>query len=78
MDSCRHLHLALIPRPATHKLRCRRCHLTITAEELNGRCCPECHEAHGIQSCEFEEISVPGDGKTRYRCEECGVIIDAD
>ena len=78
MDSCRHLHLVLIPQPITHKLRCRRCHLTITPEELKGSYCPECHEAHGVKVSDFEEINIPGDGKTRYRCEECGVIIDVD
>jgi hypothetical protein len=77
MDTCRHLHLVLIP-PAAPKLRCRHCHLTITAEELKGGHCPECFEAHGRKHSDFEEITSSGDGKTRYRCEECGVIIDAD
>ncbi len=77
MDSCRHLHLVLLPS-AAHKLRCRHCHLTITAEELNGSYCPECFDAHGRKSFDFEEISTPGDEKTRYRCEQCGVIIDVD
>jgi hypothetical protein len=52
--------------------------LTITAEELNGSYCPECYEAHGMKNSDFEEISTPGEVKTRYRCEECGVIIDVD
>jgi len=52
--------------------------LTITAEELNGGYCPECYEARGMKNSDFEEILIPGDGKTRYRCEGCGVIIDAD
>ena len=77
MNSCRHLHLVLLPQ-ATHKLRCRHCHLIITAEELKGSHCPECYEAHGRKNSNFEEISTSGDGKTRYRCEQCGVIIDVD
>jgi hypothetical protein len=78
MDSCRHLHLALIPQQATQKLRCQRCHLTITADELKEGHCPECYEEHGRVSSDFEEISTSGERKTRYRCEECGVIIDVD
>jgi rubrerythrin len=77
MDSCRHLHLVLLPQ-AANKLRCRHCHLTITAEELNNGYCPECYHTHGRKNSDFEEVETSGDGKTRYRCEECGVIIDVD
>jgi rubrerythrin len=77
MSSCRHLNLVLLP-PATQKLRCRQCHLTITAEELQGSHCPECHEAHGRKNFDFEEIKSAEDEKTRYRCEQCGVIIEVD
>lgn len=77
MSSCRHLHLVLLPK-APHKLRCRHCHLTISADELKSGHCPECYEVHGRKNSDFEEISTFMDGKTRYRCEQCGVIIDAD
>jgi hypothetical protein len=78
MNPCRHLHLVLLSPLATHKLRCRHCHLTITPEELEGGYCPECYEAKGIKNSNFEEISTPGDGKTRYRCEQCNAVIDVD
>lgn len=77
VNSCRHLHLVLLPR-AAHKLRCRHCHLTITAEELKGSHCPECYEVHGRKNTDFEEISEAEDKKTRYRCEQCGVLIEVD
>ncbi len=78
MSSCRHLHLVLLPRPAK-KLRCRHCHLTITAGELDGGYCPECFDALGRKNFDFEEVDAPAeDQKTRYRCEDCGVIIDVD
>ena len=33
MTTCRHQHLFLLP-PEKNRLRCRRCHLTITPDEL--------------------------------------------
>jgi len=57
------------------KLRCRHCHLTISAEELGTGDCPECFERDGIKRYDFEEISAPGLKKTQYRCEDCGAII---
>jgi LSD1 subclass zinc finger protein len=78
MSSCRHLNLVLLPRPAK-KLRCRHCHLTIAAEELGCGYCPECFDASGKKSFDFEEVNAPAeDEKTRYRCEDCGAIIDVD
>jgi DNA-directed RNA polymerase subunit RPC12/RpoP len=79
MTSCRHLHLVLLP-PQKSRLRCRTCHLTITPDELNeltGGYCPECFEAHGKKQYDFEEIPAADQEKTRYQCEECGVIIEA-
>jgi hypothetical protein len=78
MTSCRHQHLVLLP-PEKNRLRCRRCYLTITPDELNdltGGYCPECFESQGIKQYDFEEIPAEGE-KTRYQCEECGVIIEA-
>jgi hypothetical protein len=52
--------------------------LTIKADELGESYCPECFEIHGRKRYDFEEIVVAETGVTRYRCEECGVIIESD
>ena len=73
MTRCRHHHLALMPQKS-QRLRCRRCHLTIAADELRGGYCPECYETSGVKHDDFEElVSQP---RTRYRCEQCGAIIE--
>jgi len=77
MTSCRHLHLVLLPRLKS-RLRCRHCHLTITTDELQGRYCPECFEVHGIKRDDFEEVQAIDQEKTRYQCEQCGVIIETE
>ena len=77
MSQCKHLTLVLIPEKK-HVLRCRHCHLTIDADELQGRYCPECFENHGRRYYEFDEVESPDKGKTRYRCEQCGLIIEVD
>lgn len=74
---CRHLHLVLLP-PRKSRLRCRHCHLTITADELQGGYCPECLAVHGKRRDDFEEVQEAGREKTRYQCEECGAVIEAD
>lgn len=76
MTGCKHETLILLP-PGGKRLRCRHCHLTISAQELGSGCCPECLEALGIQRREFEEIPDPDAGRTRYRCEACGMLLDA-
>jgi methionyl-tRNA synthetase len=60
------------------KLRCRHCHLTLTADEVPGGYCPECFEEHGKKRFDFEKITDCGQTKTRYRCEACGAIIESD
>ena len=77
MTSCRHVHLVLLP-PKKSRLRCRHCHLTITADELQGSYCPECFEVNGNKSNDFEEIQATDQEKTRYQCEQCGVIIETE
>jgi hypothetical protein len=72
MTLCRHHNLSLIP-DAGLRLRCRHCHLSITVDELAGGCCPECFEQSGQRYKEFEEVAT--DDITRYRCEECGIIV---
>ncbi len=73
MAACRHTHLELLP-PSGQRLRCRHCHLTLTAEELGGGHCPECFEALGVRHYDFETLQ--GQEEVRYRCEQCGAVID--
>jgi len=77
MESCRHLHLVLLPKQKS-RLRCSHCHLTITADELQGRCCPECFEGSGSKRYDFEEIPAADQEMTRYQCEQCGAIIETE
>jgi len=77
MTPCRHMNLVLLP-DEKNKLRCRHCHLVITPEELQGGFCPECYEATGKKLYDFEEIKAEENGHTRYRCEDCGVIIEVE
>ncbi len=73
MPTCSHNNLLLLAAPAP-KLRCRHCHLTIRAEELDGGPCPECYEASGRRRYDFETlVEAPGSGQ--YRCEDCGILI---
>ena len=76
MTSCKHSALELIPeRKST--VRCKRCHLTMSADELGEGYCPECFEGTGTKQYDFESVTTPGNSGARYRCEECGVIINA-
>ena len=43
MSACPHRQLVLVRETHT-RLRCRHCHLTITAVDLAGRYCHECFE----------------------------------
>ncbi|MDY7036741.1 MAG: hypothetical protein SV375_11345 [Thermodesulfobacteriota bacterium] len=74
MTQCKHKNLILIP-PQNEKLRCRHCHLIIDVKEIGEGCCPECYEALGTKRRDFEKLKPEDDGKIRYRCEDCGVII---
>lgn len=76
MNNCRHQHLTLITSYAT-KLRCKHCHLTISAEELGDSHCPECFEERGERLSDFEEVPADEKAPVRYRCEECGVVIES-
>ena len=49
MPACSHEVLTLMPPPGA-RLRCRHCHLTITAQELGSGCCPECLEVYKVQA----------------------------
>ena len=77
MTSCKHLTLFLLPEKK-NMLRCRHCHLTIDPDELHGGYCPECFEVDGRRHYDFDEIEAADKEKIRYRCEQCGVIIETE
>jgi hypothetical protein len=74
MPSCTHRQLVLLPAQKA-RVRCRHCHLTINATDLDTRYCPECFETHRTKRYDFEEIATVETDEVRYRCEECGVLI---
>ena len=75
MTICKHSTLELLPeRKST--VRCKNCHLTISADDLGDGYCPECFDAAGVKRYDFESVAS-GASVTRYRCEECGAIIAA-
>jgi len=74
MNGCRHLNLVVIANSA-ERLRCRNCHLTIRADELGDGYCPECFEASGRKRYDFDVHISEESGMTRYRCEDCGVML---
>ena len=77
MTSCTHNTLLLLPAKKS-RLKCRHCHLTITAAELGDSFCPECYEIHSEKRYDFDEMDAEKPGTARYRCEECGVIIESE
>jgi hypothetical protein len=76
MTACTHYTLVLLPQKKS-RLQCRHCHLTITPAELREGYCPECYEVHGDRRYDFDEIDAEASGPAKYRCEECGVIIES-
>ncbi len=77
MTTCKHATLELIPERKS-RVRCKRCHLTLSADELGEGYCPECFGGTGAKHYDFESVVTPGHNGARYRCEECGVIINTD
>lgn len=75
MAACQHLQLVLV-RDTAVRFRCRHCHLTIKAEDLPGRYCPECFESTRVKRYDFEELAVADPAVVRYRCEACGGMIE--
>ena len=75
MGQCPHKHL-LVVTEASERLRCRRCHLTIKPEEVMDGCCPECYEQTGRRYDDFERINIAEQAATRYRCEQCGAMMN--
>jgi len=76
MNDCKHANLELLPeRKST--VRCKHCHLTISADELGDSYCPECFDREGVKNYQFETLASSDSNAARYRCEECGAIIPA-
>jgi transposase-like protein len=51
--------------------------LTIIVDELGEGYCPECFEIDGKRRYEFEEIKAEERNTARYRCEDCGAVIES-
>ncbi|MEN8264583.1 MAG: hypothetical protein ABFR82_14095 [Nitrospirota bacterium] len=77
MTTCSHTTIVLLPE-RKNILRCLHCHLTIRAEELGGSYCPECYEADGNKKYDFEKTETKEPETDRYRCENCGAIIESE
>ena len=76
VTKCHHRVLDELPPPPA-KLRCKTCHLTLSAEELGGGWCPECAETRGERNDDFEAVEAASSPTTRYRCDGCGLVIEA-
>lgn len=77
MPLCNHSTLELLPGKKS-RVRCRHCHLIIEADELGDGCCPECFEADGRKRYEFEELPETDNDIARYRCADCGIIVESE
>jgi predicted RNA-binding Zn-ribbon protein involved in translation (DUF1610 family) len=75
MTECRHYKLVLLPREES-RLQCEHCHLTIKPHELGEDYCPECFETFGKKQYDFKEIPVVETEISKYRCEDCGILIE--
>ncbi|MGH7872618.1 MAG: hypothetical protein ACREQO_10415 [Candidatus Binatia bacterium] len=76
MTACKHATLELLPKPKG-KVRCQRCSLTISVDELEDGFCPECFASVGVKHYNFTPVAPASEQGARYRCEECGAIIAA-
>ena len=52
--------------------------VSITAAELGTSHCPECYETSGAKRYDFEPVAPAAEGPSRLRCEDCGLMIDAE
>ena len=77
MHSCSHANLVQLPEKEK-RMKCRHCHLTIKAEDLKQGYCPECFDRTGNKRYDFEAVEPKKSAVTRYRCEDCGIIIESD
>lgn len=78
MPACKHQTLTQLSGANNPKLRCRYCDLTISETELGDGYCPECYEVHQVKRYDFAKVLSEEKGKTRYRCEACGIIIECE
>ncbi len=78
MTECGHTKLTILRKVADARVRCQRCHLSITAAELGTSHCPECYETSGAKRYDFEPVAPAAEGPSRLRCEDCGLMIDAE
>jgi Zn finger protein HypA/HybF involved in hydrogenase expression len=74
MNACPHRELVLV-REMHARLRCRHCHLTLTAAELSGGYCPECFATTHRKRYDFDEVKRADPERVSYRCEACGRLI---
>jgi Zn finger protein HypA/HybF involved in hydrogenase expression len=74
MSACRHTTLELLPERRS-TVRCKHCHLTLSADEIGDGFCPECFDGTRVKRYDFESLSSGSASVVRYRCEECGAII---
>ena len=58
MASCKHSALELIPE-RKKTVRCKHCHLTMSADELGDGYCPECFDGSGEKLYDFETLANP-------------------
>jgi predicted RNA-binding Zn-ribbon protein involved in translation (DUF1610 family) len=75
MSRCSHKTLTLL-KERRDRLRCKKCHLIISADELASGCCPECYAVNGERRYDFEGIEPKGDELPKYRCDQCGAVIE--
>jgi len=75
MNECSHTTISLLTQKA-RRLRCRKCHLVISPDELGGGYCPECYAVRNEKRYDFEELISGKDEVTKYRCDECGAVIE--
>ena len=78
MQACRHQRLTLLMPSTEVRLRCRRCHLTLAEDEAAGGPCPECLEATGVRRADYERVEITTRQTARARCEDCGLLMDAE
>lgn len=74
MTECHHANLLVVTENSA-RLRCRHCHLTLKAEELDNGYCPECLAVNREKRDDFEKIETKKKG-VQYRCEDCGAALN--
>ena len=75
MSGCSHKKLTLL-KERGDRLRCKKCHLVISADELGGGYCPECYAVESVRHYDFETLAAMEEEITKYRCDQCGVLIE--